>query len=87
MKTILSLLFLCAFGCYNALAQQAVSSKRNGQLQASSETTTASPDKPATATLVSGDKQPLVEEVPLEKENTETTPVTPTPVSSSKKPD
>lgn len=87
MKTIFSLLFLCAFGSYKAQAQAAVSSKRNGQMQASSETITASPDKPATATLVSGDKQPVVQEVPLEKENTEATTVSPVPVSSSKKPD
>ena len=87
MKTLLSLLILCAFGSYKAQAQEAVSSKKNGQMQASSETTTASPDKPATATLVSGDRQPVVQEVPLEKENTATAPVSPVPVSSSKKPD
>ena len=87
MKQLFFLLFLCAFGCYKAQAQQAVSSKKNGQMQASSETTTASPDKPGTATLVSGAKQPVVQEVPLEKENSETTTVTPAPVSSSKKPD
>ncbi len=87
MKTLLSLLFLCAFGSYKAQTQEAVSSKKNGQLQASSETTTASPNQPATATLVSGDRRPVVQEVPLEKENTGTTPAATVPVSSSKKPD
>jgi hypothetical protein len=87
MKTLLSLLILCALGSYKAQAQEAVSSKKNGQMQASSETTTASPNQPATATLVSGDRQPVVQEVPSEKENTATAPVSTVPVSSSKKPD
>lgn len=87
MKAIVFILCLAACGLCKAQEQAAISSKRNGQTQASSEATTSSPSQnPTTATLVSGDRQATVKEVPVEKEaaNTATTPV---PVSSAKKPD
>ena len=90
MKTILSILFLSVLGSYQAEAQTATSSQRNAQTQTVPETATNSASGNGfTATLVSGEKNVTIKEVPVENKDANGTaiPVTPQTTSSSKQPD
>ncbi len=87
MKAILSILVLSVLGSYEAGAQTATSSQKHAQTQTVPETANAqASENGAGATLVSGEKNATVKEVPVENKeaNGATTPVT-TP--SSKRPD
>lgn len=84
MKTILSILFLTAFGCYGSQAQTATStsSAKNVQTQVVTEAVQPAATE---ATLVSGEKQADVKKVPLE--NNTVVPETKGTTSSARKPD
>ena len=83
MRTILSILFLTVFGCYNSQAQTATSSEKNAQTK-----TVAESVQPAAteATLVSGEKNAEVKKVPVENNQT-VVPETKGTTSSARKPD
>jgi hypothetical protein len=84
MKTILSILFLTAFGCYESQAQTATSSGKNAQTQVVTESVQTV--TPTEATVVSGEKNAEVKKVPLENNQT-VVPETKGTTSSARKPD
>ena len=82
-------MILLSAACYQAQAQTETSSRRNAQTQTITGTETpSSPASPSSATMVSGQKQATVKEVPAGAKETEgTTTATPVSAPSSKKPD
>lgn len=84
MKTLISILFFSVACCYDTSAQT-VSSKKNAQVIEVTEPVTAPIQSSNTATLVSGDRNPVVREVPLENKK-ETSPTKSEIISMERKP-
>lgn len=91
MKTTLSILSFSLFCCYHADAQTATSSKKNAHApQAVTEPVSPPPSANASsATIVSGQKQAVTKEVPVDQKdaNGATLQATPVQTPSSRKPD
>lgn len=85
MKRIISIVFFCVFCAYYAGAQISTSSKKNAQITEVSQPI-ATPVQPSnTATLVSGERNSVILEVPVENKQ-EATPTKNEIISMERKP-
>jgi hypothetical protein len=86
MKVIISIVFFTSFCCFDMNAQS-VSSQKKAQVTEPNPYLNKPVQVPTTGTLVSGSRNPIIREVPLENKSEALPPVNTENVPSARKPE
>lgn len=85
MKRIILIVFFCVFSVYFSGAQTSTSSQKKAQITEVSQPVVTTVQSSNTATLVSGERNSVIREVPLENQK-DTTPIKSEIISTERKP-